>query len=421
MVTILGKNRVGRCLTFVCLVALMSVLSACGGKQSKGTSAHNSDDAEKPEDEQELEEKNSKNKKQNNTKLNTLSNKVATSSSASINPGTIIGGLPPLPQPQPQPQPVATFAVVYDGNGNDAGMAPSDATRYPSGAMVTLKANTGALSKSGHSFAGWNTAADGSGTTYKAESGSFAMGGADVKLYARWLAGVLCGEANDSCYNNKAALAAGSAVTFTGKALVLMNGIWSEKDGTRVLSPNGLDEWAFALTPDGRKFSTNHLKRSDIAGRVCPKNVFMPGNLVATGRCLYYDAGNPAQRLDAPSGDSVTEQMTAGSIRLGVWNTNAGGNGTAASWYEGNIQTCAAKGMRLPTLYETTANPAGNPIDALPTFSPGEGVPSVGNAYTWTATALYSSYSAASYMLWSGTSSGYQSLTTISSIRCVAG
>lgn len=410
-----------------CLLVVVSMIAACGGKSSK-SDGNSGENAEKPE---EVTPK--KTKKQTSTNSDAkLGKKTGGSTSSSVStdsqpfpPGGLPFPMPPLPlpgpapAPAPTPAPAATFAVVYEGNGSDGGMVPSDATRYPSGAMVSVKGNSGALTKAGFSFAGWNTAADGSGTTYKAESGSFAVGSADVKLYARWLAGNLCGEANDSCYKNQAAMAAGTAVTFTGKMLVLANGIWGEKDGARVLAASGIDEWAFALSADGRKFLTTYLKKADIAGRVCPKNVFVPGNLVATGRCLYYDAGNSAQRLDAPTNDSVTDQMTAGSIRLGAWNAPGGGNAAAASWYEGNIQLCAAKGMRLPTLYETSSNMAGNPIDATPTFSPGEGVPSVTGTYTWTATALYSSNSATSYMLWSGTLSGYQSLAMANSVRCV--
>lgn len=83
-----------------------------------------------------------------------------------------------------------TYTVTYDGNGATAGSAPVDAARYPSGADVTVFGNTGALAKIvadiEQVFAGWNTQADGGGTTY-APGGAFAMGAADAVLYAAWL------------------------------------------------------------------------------------------------------------------------------------------------------------------------------------------------------------------------------------------
>jgi len=50
---------------------------------------------------------------------------------------------------------------------------------------VTVKGNTGSLAKTGSAFSGWNTASDGSGTTY-AQGQTFAIGKADVGLYAMW-------------------------------------------------------------------------------------------------------------------------------------------------------------------------------------------------------------------------------------------
>lgn len=47
--------------------------------------------------------------------------------------------------------------------------------------------NNGGLTKTGYTFAGWNTAADGSGTSYSSGQ-AFTMGNANVTLYARWTA-----------------------------------------------------------------------------------------------------------------------------------------------------------------------------------------------------------------------------------------
>jgi uncharacterized protein (TIGR02145 family)/uncharacterized repeat protein (TIGR02543 family) len=78
-----------------------------------------------------------------------------------------------------------TYSVTYIGNGSTGGSVPADANAYLQGDTVTVKANAGNLARTGYTFAGWNTAADGSGTSY-AGAARFAMGTANVTLYAKW-------------------------------------------------------------------------------------------------------------------------------------------------------------------------------------------------------------------------------------------
>ncbi len=80
-----------------------------------------------------------------------------------------------------------TYTVTYNGNGNTGGSVPVDSTDYEQGQIVTVLGNTGNLVKAGNSFAGWNTQANGSGATYT-QAQTFAMGTANVTLYANWTA-----------------------------------------------------------------------------------------------------------------------------------------------------------------------------------------------------------------------------------------
>ncbi|NLD94682.1 MAG: hypothetical protein GX639_18655, partial [Fibrobacter sp.] len=73
----------------------------------------------------------------------------------------------------------------YDGNGNSSGAVPIDTGKYETGTTATVKGNTGNLVKTGYVFAGWNTAADGSGIAY-ADGASLIMGTKDVTLFAHW-------------------------------------------------------------------------------------------------------------------------------------------------------------------------------------------------------------------------------------------
>ena len=80
------------------------------------------------------------------------------------------------------------LTVTYDPNGATAGTAPLDTTQYAGGQTVTVPGNTGALTYPGYAFIGWQTQADGSGKAY-APGATFAIGGANLTLYALWAGG----------------------------------------------------------------------------------------------------------------------------------------------------------------------------------------------------------------------------------------
>ncbi|MBK7513897.1 MAG: DUF4082 domain-containing protein [Chloracidobacterium sp.] len=74
-----------------------------------------------------------------------------------------------------------TFTLTYDANGG-SGSPPVDGTAYAYNASVTV-ASQGSLVRTGYSFAGWNTAANGSGTQFAA-GGSFNIV-ASTSVYAK--------------------------------------------------------------------------------------------------------------------------------------------------------------------------------------------------------------------------------------------
>ena len=65
---------------------------------------------------------------------------------------------------------------------------PSDQIK-PIGQNLTLSSNSGSLVKTGYTFDGWNTAADGSGISY-AEGASYEVDAVET-LYAKWTANSL--------------------------------------------------------------------------------------------------------------------------------------------------------------------------------------------------------------------------------------
>jgi uncharacterized repeat protein (TIGR02543 family) len=83
---------------------------------------------------------------------------------------------------------INTYTVTYDGNGETSGSVPVDGSSpYNYNSTVTVLGNSGTLAKTGYTFAGWNTAANGTGTSQAAAS-TFTLGSANVTLYAQWTA-----------------------------------------------------------------------------------------------------------------------------------------------------------------------------------------------------------------------------------------
>lgn len=88
------------------------------------------------------------------------------------------------------------YTVVFNKNGATSGTMASKSCTY--GKTYTLTANT--YKKSGYTFEGWNTKADGSGTAYKnkAEIKNLKYtDGAKLTLYAQWSKPVASGESGE--------------------------------------------------------------------------------------------------------------------------------------------------------------------------------------------------------------------------------
>lgn len=73
------------------------------------------------------------------------------------------------------------YTVTYNANGGSG--APSEQAKQSD---ISIKLSSTKPSRSGYTFNGWNTKADGSGTNYA--SGATYTGNADVTLYAKWTA-----------------------------------------------------------------------------------------------------------------------------------------------------------------------------------------------------------------------------------------
>jgi uncharacterized protein (TIGR02145 family) len=87
------------------------------------------------------------------------------------------------------------YSVIYNSNGggnaggHGIGTEPTDMKKYIQGSTVSVLTNSEGLTYTGYVLEGWNTQADGKGTTYipGTTTGTFTMGVSNVILYARWV------------------------------------------------------------------------------------------------------------------------------------------------------------------------------------------------------------------------------------------
>ena len=77
-----------------------------------------------------------------------------------------------------------TYTIRYDSNTASGGTVPSQGSYATGGSAYVIVGNTGTLTKPGHTFSGWNTAANGSGTTYAIGFQDTAT--INIVLYAQW-------------------------------------------------------------------------------------------------------------------------------------------------------------------------------------------------------------------------------------------
>ncbi|CAN2169509.1 Listeria/Bacterioides repeat [Candidatus Nanopelagicaceae bacterium] len=80
----------------------------------------------------------------------------------------------------------ASYSILYTGNENTSGSAPSSQSYTFGDPGITLRANTSSLARTGYTFTGWNTQPNGLGTSY-VESATAVTFAADTVLFAQWV------------------------------------------------------------------------------------------------------------------------------------------------------------------------------------------------------------------------------------------
>lgn len=156
-----------------------------------------------------------------------------------------------------------TYKIAFNGNGADGGSMPAQSLTYD--AKSALSAN--AFTRTGYSFSGWNTSADGEGTAY-ADGASVnnlsADDGAVVTLYAQWKAHTITISVDAN--GGEAYVMAGRTNPYT-----LTYGDTTLPSG-EALSQYGLyDTQAFATPPEGY-ITTNTFAIGSSSGKTISGN-----------------------------------------------------------------------------------------------------------------------------------------------------
>jgi uncharacterized repeat protein (TIGR02543 family) len=253
---------------------------------------------------------------------------------------------------------IPTYDVTYFGNGNTGGSAPTDGTSYENGESVTI-AGPGTLVRSGYTFAGWNTLANGAGTAYAAGS-TLIMGSADVNLYAQW---DLIPTYSVTYLGNGST---GGSVPVDGSSYESGEMVTVAAVGTLVRSGYTFTGWNTTAGGTGTAYApgaTLTMGSADV-------NLYAQWELIPVYSVIYHGNGHTGGTVTTnstqyPAGTVVTVYGPNDMVKEGYsfegWNTQADGNGT--DYPAGSNLTMGSADFHLyavwepiPT-YQVTYNP----------------------------------------------------------------
>ncbi len=237
------------------------------------------------------------------------------------------------------PTPRPTYTVTYNGNANTGGSVPVDSSSpYEVGSSVTIAGNSGSLVRTFYVFAGWNTAANGSGTPY-AQGGSFFID-ADVVLYAQWTPVLYTVVYNSNTATGGAVPTDSSSPYLAGSSVTVAG-----NTGSLAKTDYTFAGWNTAANGSGTPYAQGG--SFSIGADVVLYAQWTPvlytvvyNSNTATGGAVPTDSSSPYL-----AGSSVTVAGNTGSLAktgytFAGWNTAA--NGTGTSYVQGNTFTINA-------------------------------------------------------------------------------
>jgi uncharacterized repeat protein (TIGR02543 family) len=244
------------------------------------------------------------------------------------------------------PEPSSSYTVTYFGNTNTSGTVPVDGSSpYAGGSTVTILGNSGTLAKTGYQFAGWNTAADGSGTSYVGDN-TFTIN-ANTNLYAQWIIGGVRLVYNAGTGGTGTAPVSSGTYYTAFSIQPVVGNTGSFTNGTKVFGG-----WNTAADGSGTSYPAGSEYTMPGAGTVnlyaqwidpattytLTYNAGTGGSGTAPAAPTTYSANSPATILGntGPYTNSDTTKVFYG------WNTAADGSGTSiavGSTFPSNVST----------------------------------------------------------------------------------
>ena len=264
------------------------------------------------------------------------------------------------------------YTVTYNGNTNTSGTVPVDGSSpYTTGSTVTVLGNTGSLIKTGFTFTGWNTAANGSGTSYSPSS-TFTIN-ANTTLYAQWTPGSSYTVTYNGNTNTSGTAPVDGSSPYTGGSTVTVLG----NSGSPVLAKTGYQFAGWNTAADGSGTSYVGGNTFTINADTTLYAQWIPQ---LSGVTLLYAAGTGGSGT-APSSSGTTYPtystqpvvgnagFTNGALVFGGWNTAANGSGTSYP-VGSNVTMIPNTSFNPITLYAQWIDPS---TTYTLTYNPGTG------------------------------------------------
>ena len=241
-----------------------------------------------------------------------------------------------------------TYAVTYDANSPTSGAAPADQTKTQ-GIDLTLQTNSGTLAKTGFTFAGWNTAADGSGTDYA--TGATYSVDAVLALFAKWTALPTYAVTYD------ANTATGGTSPSAQSKIQGIDLTLAANTGTLVKTGYTFAGWNTAADGSGTDYATGATYSVDAVLALFAKWTALPTYAVTYDANTATGGTSPSAQSKIQGIDLTLAANTGTLVKTGYtfagWNTAADGSGTnyatGATYSVDAVLALFAKWTALPT------------------------------------------------------------------------